>query len=137
MFYTKKYLEKEIISKIDPKKTVLCAFTDDFYAQARISRIALKYRIPFVCGQHHKEGMVSELIFWYPDVTKYSLREIAKTRYQAFENGYKNDVTSLGSPIFNTTRLNALCEKIVTGMLLFNKYENHIYSKFLNFHYYQ
>lgn len=129
--YDDEYLEMEIISKIDPKKTVLCAFTDDFYAQARISRMALKYKIPFVCGQHHKEGMVSELIFWYPDVTKYSLREIARTRYQAFENGYKNDVTSLGSPIFNTTRLNALCEKIVTGMLLFNNYPNHIYSKFL------
>ena len=125
-------LEEAIFSKIDAKKSVLCAFTDDFFAQARVSRIALKYGIPFICGQHHAEGTVSEVIFWYPGVTKYSLREIAKSRYKAFENGYKNSVTSVGSPIFNTTRLNALCEKIAVGLLIYAHKPDHIYCSFLN-----
>ena len=126
------FLEREIISKVGKTSTLVCAFTDDFYAQARISRIALKYHLPFICGQHHAKGMTSELVFWYPGVTKYSLREIARHRYESYENGYVNDVTSIGSPIFNTTRLNALCEKIAAGMLLYGKYPNHIYSSFLN-----
>lgn len=41
------WLEQNIISRIDPEKSLLCAFTDDFFAQARASRIALKYHIPF------------------------------------------------------------------------------------------
>ena len=125
------WLEREIIGKIDQKKAVLCAFTDSFFAQARVSRIALKYRIPFISGQHYEAGTVSEVIFWYPGVTKYSMREIAKSRYEAYENGYRNTVTSVGSPIFNTTRLNALCEKIATGLLLYSKTPNHPYSSFL------
>ena len=127
-----KYIEDNIISKIDKDKTLICAFTDNFFAQARASRIALKYGIPFICAQHHSKGETSEVIFWYPKVTKYSLREIAKSRYNAYENGYINDVTSVGSPIFNTTRLNALCEKIAFGMLLYGKYPNHVYCSFLN-----
>ncbi len=125
-------LENDIISKIDVKKSVLCAFTDDFFAQARTSRIALKYGIPFICGQHHEGGTISEVIFRYPGITKYSLREIAKSRYKSYENGYQNSVTSVGSPIFNTTRLNALCEKIAIGLLLYNNKPDHEYCSFIN-----
>lgn len=126
------FIEKEIISKIDIKKSIICAFTDNFFAQARVSRIALKYGIPFISGQHHFEGTVSEVVYWYPKISKYSLREIAKSRYEEYEKGYVNDVTSVGSPIFNTTRLNALCEKIALGILLYDKHPNHIYCSFLN-----
>ena len=127
-----KWLEREIISKIDTNKTVICAFTDDFYAQARISRIALKYHIPFIAGQHHERGVTSELVYWYPDVTKYSLRDIVYNRYEAYESGYKNEVTSVGSPIFNTTRLNALCEKVAMGLLVYGYDRNSKYCRFLN-----
>lgn len=125
------FLEENIISKVNKDRSLICSFTDDFYAQARASRIAIKYGIPFICGQHYEKGIASELIFWYPGITKYSLREITKSRYDSYQNGYKNDVTSVGSPIFNTTRLNAICEKIATGLLLFNGYPNSIYSRFL------
>ena len=127
-----KYIEDSIISKVDKSKTVLCAFTDNFYAQARLSRIALKYGLPFICAQHHARGEVSEIVYYYPNVTKYSLKEIAKSRYQDYKNGFVNNVTSQGSPIFNTTRLNALCEKIATGLLLYAGYKNHTYCSFLN-----
>ncbi len=129
---TDEQLEKDIVSKVTPKRTLICAFTDNFFAQARISRIALKYGIPFISGQHHAEGVTSEVVFWYPEITKYSMREIAKSRYESYEKGYKNDVTSVGSPIFNTTRLNALCEKIAVGMLLYEKNPNHNYCSFLH-----
>lgn len=125
------YIEKEILSKCDLKKTLICAFTDDFFAQARISRIALKYKIPFISAEHHAEGATSELIFWYPGVTKYSRREIAKSRYEAFQKGFKNNVTSVGSPIYNTTRLNGLCEKIALGLLMYAYNPNHESCKFL------
>ena len=125
------YIEREILSKCDFKKAVICAFTDDFYAQARISRIALKYKIPFISAEHHAEGATSELIFWYPGITKYSRREIAKSRYEAFQNGFKNDVTSVGSPIYNTTRLNGLCEKIALGLLVYAHDPNHESCAFL------
>ena len=126
------FIEENIIKNIDSKKTVICAFTDSFFAQARISRIALKYGIPFISGQHHAEGAVSEVIFWYPGITKYSMREIAKSRYEAFEKGFENNVTSVGSPIFNTTRLNALCEKIALGLLIYGHKPDHAYCSFLN-----
>ena len=126
------FLENEIISKINPAKCVLCAFTDDFYAQARLNNIALKYRIPFICGQHHEFGITSEVIFWYPGITKFSLKEIANSRYQSFKNGYTNVVTSVGSPIFNTTRLNSICEKIAIGLLLYGNSEfNSSYCEFV------
>ena len=126
------WLENEILGNIDCRKAVICAFTDDFFAQARADRIAKKYRIPFISGQHHSRGLTSEIVYWYPDITKYSLSEIAKTRYEDYENGYENTVTSVGSPIFNTTRLNALCEKIAAGLLLYGKAPDHLYCKFLN-----
>lgn len=126
------YVFEHIISKCNLKRTLICAFTDSFYAQARISRIALKYKIPFISGEHHEGGTTSELIFWYPGLTKYSRREIAKHRYDSYADGFVNNVTSVGSPIFNTTRLNALCEKIGLGMLLYDGYPTHAYCSFLN-----
>lgn len=127
-----KWLEENIISHIDPKKALICAFTDNFFAQARISRIALKYKIPYISGAHHNMGDTSEMIFWYPGVTEYSQREITLNRYEAYRNGFKNTATSAGSPIFNTTRLNALCEKAAVGMLLFGKHPDSVWCSFLN-----
>ncbi len=126
------WVEKELLGTLDPKRCLLCAFTDSFHAQARASRIAVKYGIPFLAGQHHREGETSELIFWYPGVTRYSGRDILIGRYKAYKEGFKNDVTSAGSPIFNTTRLNALCEKIAVGMLLYGKDPMTPYCRFLS-----
>ena len=128
---TDEFIEKNILSKLDKSTTLICAFTDSFLAQARASRIAQKHGIPFLSGQHHAQGDTSELVYWYPNVSKYSLREIAKSRYNEYQKGYKNTVTSVGSPIFNTTRLNALCEKIAVGLLLYHMYPDDIYCSFL------
>lgn len=126
-----KWIEEKIITKYDGKNLLLCGYTDNFFAQARISNIAIKYDIPLITAQHHQYGETSEIVYWYPGVSIATPKSILSQRYRAYEDGYQNKVTSDGSPIFNTVRLNSLCEKIAIGMLLygFNKY-NH-YSHFL------
>jgi proteasome lid subunit RPN8/RPN11 len=114
-----------------PEKTIICAFTDCFEAQARCQRLSIKLGIPFLAAQHHANGDSSEVIYWYPGISRYSQEEILTDRYDAYENGFKNDVTSVGSPIFNTTRLNALCEKLALGILLYKANCKSRYSSFL------
>ena len=116
-----------------PEKTVICAFTDSFEAQARCQRLAKAFRIPLLAAQHHANGDSSEVIYWYPGVSRYSQEEILADRYEAYANGFKNDVTSVGSPIFNTTRLNALCEKIALGMLLYKSGVESRYTSFMRY----
>lgn len=128
---TDDWLEENIMAKIDKKKTVFCAFTDDFFAQARVASLGEKFNIPVLSAQHHENGYTSEIIYWYPNVSSYTIKEILCDRYTAYENGFINNVTSEGSPIFNTTRLNALCCKIAIGILVYGEDENNLYCKFI------
>ena len=116
-----------------PERTVICGFTDSFQAQARCQKLAKTFRIPLLAAQHHANGDSSEVIYWYPGVSRYSQEEILAPRYEAYANGFKNDVTSVGSPIFNTTRLNALCEKIALGILLYQSDDHSRYTSFLRY----
>lgn len=128
---TDEWLEENIFSQVSGEKVIICAFTDDFYAQARAEELSVKYEVPYLAAQHHKYGDTSELVYWYPGISEHRVKEILKSRYQSYENGYENDVTSVGSPIFNTTRLNALCAKIATGILMYSKDKYCDYSSFL------
>lgn len=125
------WIENNLINKYQGKNMLLCGFTDSFFAQARITNIAIKYKIPLITAQHHQYGETSEIVYWYPDVSRATPKSILQERYRAYENGYKNNVTSDGSPIFNTVRLNALCEKIAIGMLLYNQNKYNPYCGFL------
>lgn len=116
-----------------PEKTIICAFTDSFEAQARAQKLAIRFKIPFLAAQHHAFGETSEAIYWYPGITKYSQADILKDRYESYRNGFKNDVTSAGSPIFNTTRLNALCEKLAVGILLYGSGIQSRYTSFISY----
>lgn len=116
-----------------PERTIICAFTDSFQAQARCQKLAKTFRIPLLAAQHHANGDSSEVIYWYPGISRYSQEEILADRYEAYANGFKNDVTSVGSPIFNTTRLNALCEKIAIGILLYKSEVDSRYTSFLRY----
>lgn len=128
---TDEWIESNILDGLDRSRTVICAFTDDFFAQARATELSLKYGIPYLAAQHHLHGDTSELIYWYPGISQYTPKDILKSRYEAYDGGYKNDVTSVGSPIFNTTRLNAICSKIATGILLCSARQESIFSSFL------
>lgn len=92
-----------------PDITLLCGLTDNFFAQARINALALHLGVPSLCAQVYQEGRGAEITFTYPGLTPACHRCILAARYQAFlADGYRNQVTSHGTPIFATTRLNAI-----------------------------
>jgi len=100
-----------------PIRTLLCGCTDNFFAQARVNRVGLQHGVGTLCAQVYAEGRGAELTFTYPGVTPACHRCILRSRYEAYlENGYENTVTSDGTPISSTTRLNAT--KFVLSMAL-------------------
>lgn len=127
-----KYLEENILNKADRNKTILCSFTDSFEAQKRTAELAIKYSLPYLATQHHNGGTTSELVYWFPGVSKYTPQFILKDRYTAYANGHKNQATSVGSPIFNSMRVNSLSSKIATGMLVYNDNKTSDFCSFLN-----
>lgn len=97
------------IDNCETERTIICGLTDSFFAQARVNRIALHLGIPSLCAQVYREGRGAEITFTYPGVTPACNRCILSSRYRHFlEKGQVNDVTSHGTPIFATSRLNAI-----------------------------
>lgn len=101
-----------------PELTLLCGFTDDFYAQARVHRLALQFNTPSLCSQMYREGRAAEVSFTFPGITPACHRCATASRYKAYlHDGFRNDVTSHGSPIFATTRLNSICGFVAMAIL--------------------
>lgn len=94
---------------LQPDMTVLVGGTDNFYAQARINRLGLKLGLPTMLSAVYESGVGAELTWTHPDVSRACHRCALWCRYQAhLKKGYKNTVTSHGTPIFATQRLSAL-----------------------------
>jgi proteasome lid subunit RPN8/RPN11 len=92
-----------------PEVSLLCGLTDNFFAQARINALALQFGLPSLCAQVWPQGRGAEVTYTYPGITPACHRCILASRYAAFlSEGYKNEVTSHGTPIFATSRLNAI-----------------------------
>jgi hypothetical protein len=88
--------------------TLLCGMTDSFEAQARVNRLALQFAVPSLCAQVYFEGRAAEVTFTHPDTTPACHRCVLRSRYEAYlHEGFRNDVTSAGTPIGSTSRLNA------------------------------
>ncbi len=103
---------------LERRPTVLCGFTDSFSAQARINRISLHFGIPSLCAQLYTEGRGGEITFMYPGVTSSCHRCMLLRRYRAYlQENYTNTVTSYGSPVFATTRINSLAGQIIMALL--------------------
>jgi molybdopterin/thiamine biosynthesis adenylyltransferase len=101
-----------------PGRTVICGLTDNFFAQARVNRLALQLGLPSLCAQVYREGRGAEITFTYPGITPACHRCILSSRYRYFlEQGQNNDVTSHGTPIFATTRLNAIKGFVMLALL--------------------
>ena len=101
-----------------PSQTLICGFTDSFPAQARINRLALQLGLPSICAQVYREGRGAEVTFTHPKVTPACHRCALGPRYRWYlEEGHENDVTSHQTPIFATTRLNALKGFITLALL--------------------
>jgi len=77
--------------------------------------------------------MAAEIYFSYPGVTNNSCPRCAmSSRYEAYKNGYKNDVTSDGTPIFATTRVNSTKGQIALMLLLYHEDKNCVYNDILD-----
>jgi hypothetical protein len=91
-----------------PILTLLCGCTDAFFAQARVNRAGLHFGVPTLSAQVYAEGRGAEITFTYPGVTPACHRCVLQSRYDAYlRDGYTNTVTSDGTPISATTRLNS------------------------------
>ena len=100
-----------------PRQTLLCAFTDDFWAQADTARIALEEGVPLLAAQVYEKGAAAEIVFVAPGRTVACHRCVLRTRYEAFLDGFANDVGSHGTPLFATERLNATKALITMALL--------------------
>lgn len=103
---------------LPPAVTLLGGFTDNFEAQARINRLALHLGHPSLCAQVYHEGRGAEVTFTYPGTTPACHRCALSSRYTAYlQDGYRNQVTSDGTPIFATSRLNAIKGFVALALL--------------------
>jgi proteasome lid subunit RPN8/RPN11 len=101
-----------------PAMTLLCGMTDNFFAQARVNRLALNFGLPSLCAQVYAEGHGAEITFTHPDVTPACHRCILASRYTAYlEQGFQNTVGSQGTPFVATAALNALKQLIALAIL--------------------
>jgi len=101
-----------------PGATLLCAFTDSFSAQARVNRLALHLGVAHLAGAVYREGRGVEVAFAAPGVTRACVRCATRSRYVAhLEKNYQPDVTSHGTPIWATGRLNAAKAPIALALL--------------------
>lgn len=92
---------------------LLMMMTDNFYAQAKGNEVSLKYKVPAIWAMMYEKARAAEIVFSIPGVTPACFRCCVSSRYKAYyDEGYVNDVNSIGSTIFHTFYLNQ-----VIGML--------------------
>jgi hypothetical protein len=101
----------------EPLVTLVCGLTDSFDAQARVNRLGLTFGLPTLCGQVYREGRGAEITFNYPGITPACHRCALNSRYRAYQQGFQNDVTSDGTPIFTAGRINALLGFVAMALL--------------------
>jgi hypothetical protein len=90
--------------------------TDNFHAQARVHRLGLQYGINTICAQEYEEGRGAEITWTVPGITDACHRCVTASRYKAYQEGYKNTVTSNGAPIFAAQMLNAALGQILLAV---------------------
>lgn len=107
--------------------------TDSFDANKRSSLLSLKLGIPYIGAGMYKEGLAAEVIFVYPGVTASCPRCLLRPRFEAYENeGYTNDVTSVGCPAFGTEMLNSLIGYLALIILMYQEMPNSPYNNMLD-----
>ena len=111
-------LALEPLAGVRASRTIIAGLTDNFFAQARVNRLALQYGLPSLCAQVYREGRGAEITYTFPGVTPACHRCILSSRYRYFlEQRRENDVTSHGTPIFATGRLNSIKGFVALALL--------------------
>ena len=103
--------------RLGPGGTILCAFTDSFWAQARCNRIALQFGVPMVAAQAYELGIGVEVSFHVPGRSAACGRCVLGSRYRAHlgPDEVRRGV-SQGTPLWATERLNATKSQIVLAV---------------------
>lgn len=117
----------------DPTDILICGLTDSFPAQSRTANLAMKYGTPYLAAQLYAGGEGGEVYFSYPGVTNNSCPRCALgSRYDAYEAGFHNNVTSNASDYFSSLRMNAIEGKIALMLLMYHEDERSRYSNMLD-----
>jgi len=98
----------DLIPDKKPTDYLILGCTDNFEAQKRSSLLALKYGTPYLAAMMYEAGAAAEIIFVYPGVTESCPRCLLRERFEKYEHGFQNDVTSAECPIFATEYMNAV-----------------------------
>lgn len=112
------FLTRTTFRDAGPETVLLCGMTDDFYAQARVNRLALNFGLPSLCAQVYEEGRGAEVTFTHPETTQACHRCVLRSRYTAYlQKGFINGVGSNGTPYYATARLNAVKQFVAMALL--------------------
>lgn len=110
-------LGEKLEDKIMMDTDLLLAMTDSFNAQAYANLIGLRYQVPTVFAMMYERARASEISFMIPGVTPACHRCATSSRYDAYEAGFENNVTSISSTNFHTTYLNSAIGLITLAIL--------------------
>ena len=133
-------IKKKRLKTICKNADLLLCMTDSFDAQAYSNKLSLKYQIPSIQAQMYQNGLGGEVSFYVPGLTQYCHRCWLKTRYEAYANGYKNDVNSNNTTNFSITYINSIIGLL--GLAIINRnvknlfgdwFEKNCTSNFLQF----
>jgi molybdopterin/thiamine biosynthesis adenylyltransferase len=105
--------ELDKTSKVD----LLLMMTDSFEAQKRGNLVSLKYKIPAIFAIMYELARCAEITFNIPGVTPACHRCAVSSRYNEYESGYTNKITSKGSTIFQTHYLNSAIGMVALAIL--------------------
>ena len=108
----------EELAALAQDASILMFMCDDFFAQARGNRLALKLQKPAIFAMMYEQARCCEITFVIPGVTPACHRCATSNRYKAYlEEGFENNVGSQGSMIFQTHMLNDLIGMITLAIL--------------------
>ena len=115
-----------------PTDFLILGCTDNFEAQKRSSLLALKYGTPYLAAMMYEAGAAAEIIFVYPGVTESCPRCLLRDRFEKYEHGFKNEVTSAECTIFATEYMNAVKGYIALMLLSYHEGTNCPFSTMLD-----
>lgn len=126
---------KSYMDMFPDRKTVDYLFfgcCDSFLGNKRAANLSLKYGAPYISAGVYAKGLAAELCFTYPGVTSSCPRCMCNSRYEQYENGFKNDVTSAGCTNFATERFNSILGFVALMLLMYHEAPESPYNDMLD-----
>jgi molybdopterin/thiamine biosynthesis adenylyltransferase len=96
---------------------ILLMMTDNFHCQARGNLISMRTSIPTVFAAAYHRGRGAEVTFNIPGTTSACHRCATWSRYEAYDDGFENDIGSAGSCVMITHYLNAVLGHVILAIM--------------------